>query len=88
MRLYWIFNRSPLLQRRVLKSIHHVSGGFGWNIANGIDVSLWFDAWLSNIPLCLLVDDIEPDEILWRVVDIIDDTGQWDIHCIRTSIPP
>ena len=49
---------------------------------------MWFDAWLSNTSLCLLVDDIEPDEILWRVAGIIDDTGQWDIHCIRTLIPP
>ena len=65
--------------RGINKSLNHVHGGFGWTIASGTKVSLWFDVWLTNDPLCLLVEEIDSNEILWRVADIITKEGQWAI---------
>ena len=73
--------------RGILRSLNHVHGGFGWTIASGREVSLWFDAWLSSEPLCLSVEEIDPNEILWRVADIINDEGQWVVARIKTILP-
>lgn len=52
-------------------------GGYWWRIGNGVNVSLWFNAWLSKEPLCLMVEEIDLDEILWIVSDIINSEGVW-----------
>lgn len=44
-----------------------MKGGFSWSIGNGQDISLWFDVWLGHDPLCLVVDDIDPQELCWTV---------------------
>lgn len=48
----------------IVKSLAYVHGGFSWRIGNGCSVSLWFDACVTEDPLCLLVEEIDPDEIL------------------------
>lgn len=62
--------------RGLLESINYVNGGFGWKVGSAVDVSLWFDSWLADSPLCLQVDEIHSDEILWTVAHIIKEDGQ------------
>lgn len=51
----------------IIWSLNKVKGGFSWSIGNGQDISLWFDVWLGHDPLCLVVDDIDPQELCWTV---------------------
>lgn len=55
----------------IIRSFKIIEGGFGWKIGNGRDVSIWFDVWIGNDPICLLIDEIDPTEVLWNVADII-----------------
>lgn len=49
-------------------------------------VSLRFDTWLLTEPLCLLVNNIHPIEIIWQVEDIVTDV-RWDLPWVRTPLP-
>lgn len=70
------------------RSLTQVHGGFGWLIGHGKNVSLWFDTWLMSDPLCLFVEDIDPNEITWTTGDIIDAYGNWVVSRIKTVLPP
>lgn len=86
--LYQAKSDASVTWRAITRSLNHAHGGFGWNTASGTEVWLWSDTWLTNGPLCLLVEDIEPNEIVWRVADIINEEGQWETSCIQTELPP
>ena len=39
----------------IRRSFNRIENGFAWNVGNGRIVSLWFDVWVGETPLCLLV---------------------------------
>lgn len=73
----------------IIRSLNMTKGGFAWNIGTGEEVSIWFDIWVDNEPLCLLIEDIEPTETMWNVADIIiiKSNGSWDLGRLKTVIP-
>ena len=60
----------------ICRSFNRVEDGFWWNIGNGRKVSLWFDVWIGDVPLCLIVEHISPEELLWTMVDIVNANGE------------
>ena len=56
-------------------------------VGDGRNISFWFDFWVDRDPLCLAVDDINPDEITWSVRDVIDANGSWALQRLKTSAP-
>lgn len=56
-------------------------------MGNGRNVSIWFDIWIGNDPICLLIDVIDPLEILWNVADIINSDGTWNLSVLKMIIP-
>ena len=71
----------------ICRNFEKVKDGFGWNVGNGRMVYLWFDIWVGREPICLLVENIYPDELLWSVADIIDDNGEWNFSRLHTQLP-
>ena len=59
----------------IVKSNALVSSCYGCRVGNGTYISLWFDIWVKDEPLCLEVNRIEPDEINRKVTDIIPPQG-------------
>lgn len=59
-----------------VRSFNHVKGGFDRKIGLGKNVYLWFDIWIGNELLVLLIDDIDPLKIMWNVNAIIHN-GHW-----------
>lgn len=70
----------------IIKSFNMVKGGFGWDLSDGAKISLLFGIWLHYDPLCLVVDDIDLDEICWTVKDIIGVDGEWKLENIKSSL--
>lgn len=64
-----------------------VRGGYGWKLGNGRDVSIWFDIWVENEPLYLIIEDIDPIESMWNVADILHEDGSWNLDRLSTVIP-
>lgn len=70
-----------------MKSLAQVHGGYGWHIGNGESVSLWFDVWLAEEPLCIMVNEIDSTEVLWTVYNIISPEGVWSLYNLKTNLP-
>lgn len=68
-----------------MKSLAQVHGGYGWHIGNGESVSLWFDVWLAEEPLCIMVNEIDPTEVLWTVYNIISPEGVWSLYNLKIN---
>lgn len=64
-----------------------MKAGFGWNIGKGTNILLWFDVWLGHDPLCLAIDNIDPQELCWTVQHIRDDSRQWQLQHLNTVFP-
>lgn len=64
-----------------------VKGGFDWELWYGECISLWFDAWLLSDPFCLIVDDIDLDEIWWTVNHTHNDNGEWRPDHLHIVLP-
>lgn len=73
--------------RGLLKSMNIVRGGYCWSLENGKDISLWFDAWVENKPLCLMLDDINPIQSVWTIAYILEDDDHWNMGSLCTVIP-
>ena len=59
----------------ITKSLSFLKGGFRWHVTSSTRVSLWFDAWLLHEPLCFMVEEIDPGELLWTVADLLHQNG-------------
>lgn len=64
----------------ISRSFNFVKGGYGWSLENRNQISFWFDIWLYFDHLCLIVDDIDPDEVLITVVEVISPQGECNTY--------
>lgn len=53
-----------------------------WKVGHGHNVSFWFDSRLFREPLCLLVDVIDPTELLLTVDDVLQQDRKLDVDKI------
>lgn len=50
----------------IVRSFNHVTSGYGWSES----ISFWFDTWILNDLLSLLIDKIHYFELTWTVANI------------------
>lgn len=64
------------------RSFNFLKSGFA-QTGNVISVSIWFDIWVYDEPLCLMVDDIHKGDLHLNVNSAISSYGAWGLAILK-----